>query len=341
VSIQIRLNDYPTTPLYNIKAVVQATNISPSTLRAWERRYQMCQPQRSNSGYRLYSERDVAVIRWLKAQVDAGMSISQAVAWLDKLADDAHGLESAVLPVPNGQMPNESLLIATPPRLTQAREYSVLQQELMKALLNYNEEDAEIVLSEAFAIYTVEEVGENILTPVLVDIGERWHRGELSITNEHYATSYLQQRLAALLRAVPNGTGGPLIWVGCAPGELHETGALLLTIYLRRHGYQVHYLGQNIPLDDLEKEVKKLQPAMLLFSASGINSARELEKMATVLTEMQPPRPMLGYGGQIFNRNTELRNTIPGVYMGATAVEAVDMLGSLLNDGAWKNTKTR
>ena len=85
VNTNIRLSDYATTPLYNIKAVVQATGISPSTLRAWERRYHMCSPQRSESGYRLYSDRDVAIIRWLKSQVDAGMAISQAVAWLDSL----------------------------------------------------------------------------------------------------------------------------------------------------------------------------------------------------------------------------------------------------------------
>ena len=95
----IRLNEYSTAPLYNIKAVVQSTSISPSTLRAWERRYNMCKPQRSESGYRLYSDRDVAVIRWLKAQVDAGMSISQAVAWLQSLTEEQGG-EHDERPVP-------------------------------------------------------------------------------------------------------------------------------------------------------------------------------------------------------------------------------------------------
>ena len=101
---EIRLNDFATTPLYNIKAVVQATNISPSTLRAWERRYNMCQPQRSDSGYRLYSDRDIAIIRWLKAQVDAGMSISQAVAWLQTLIDESPNGQTVALPDPTGRV---------------------------------------------------------------------------------------------------------------------------------------------------------------------------------------------------------------------------------------------
>ncbi len=98
VNTDLRLGDFATTPLYNIKAVVQATNISPSTLRAWERRYHMCRPQRSESGYRLYSERDVAIIRWLKTQVDAGMAISQAVAWLESIVAEAENQDDAVLP---------------------------------------------------------------------------------------------------------------------------------------------------------------------------------------------------------------------------------------------------
>jgi DNA-binding transcriptional MerR regulator len=91
--------------LYNIKAVVQTTGISPSTLRAWERRYNIARPQRSESGYRLYSERDIAVIRWLKTQLDAGMSISQAVAWLGNITASTGKQEEIVLPLANNNPP--------------------------------------------------------------------------------------------------------------------------------------------------------------------------------------------------------------------------------------------
>ena len=217
----IRLDEYSTTPLYNIKAVVQSTNISPSTLRAWERRYNMCQPQRSESGYRLYSDRDVAIIRWLKMQVDAGMAISQAVTWLQNLIDLAPTASQApVLPEPMGGLES-----ARPQRSLELANVSVLQQRLLHALLAYQEDGAEAVLAHAFALYSIEQVGEEVIMPVLVEIGDRWHRGLLSVTREHYATNYLIQRLAALLRTVPNATNTPLIWVGCAPDEQHEIGA--------------------------------------------------------------------------------------------------------------------
>lgn len=335
VSTGLRLSDYATTPLYNIKAVVQATGISPSTLRAWERRYRVARPQRSESGYRLYSERDITVIRWLRAQVDAGMSISQAVAWFQKIVEEATGLEHAVLPAASGNT-TATLHDLLSPSLGQhrarVRDFESLQRDLLAALLTFDENDAEIVVAEAFAMYPVEQVGEHLFMPVLVELGERWHRGELSVTGEHYASNYLIQRLGTLLRSIPNGVGGPLIWVGCAPGELHEVGALLLGIYLRRSGYRVHYLGQNLPVDDFTAEVKRQQPAVILFSASTRDSAQELAKVTTQLSQNGASTTLVGYGGQIFLRHPELRSAIPGVYMGASAQEAVEQIDALLQN---------
>ena len=328
----LHLSDYATTPLYNIKAVVQATGISPSTLRAWERRYNMCRPQRSESGYRLYTERDVAIIRWLKAQVDAGMAISQAVSWLEKLAQEAGGLEQAVLPGPAGGAPLDKRPLASGFRHTQVRNFEALQQDLLQALLAFDEEKAGLVVAEAFAMYPVEQVGENLFMPVLVEVGERWSRGEVSVTTEHFISNYLIQRLAALLRALPNAGEGPLIWVGCAPTELHEVGALLLGIYLRRSGYRVHYLGQSLPAENLAGEVQRHHPAVLLLSASTQPAADELAKFSEQLAHLDPPAPVLGYGGQIFNRLPELRAHVAGTFMGKNAQEAVQHVEDILLD---------
>ena len=85
------LERYSDFPLYNTKAVVQQTGIPAPTLRAWERRYTFLLPGRADNSYRRYSERDIAMIRWLKERVDAGMSISQAIALFRHL-DEEHNL---------------------------------------------------------------------------------------------------------------------------------------------------------------------------------------------------------------------------------------------------------
>ncbi len=328
----IRLRDYPTIPLYNIKAVVQATGITSSTLRAWERRYQVTQPQRSESGYRLYSDRDIALIRWLKSQVDAGMAISQAVAWLETLSDQAKGLEHVQLPESNDAKPERMTPVT---HHLAKRDYIGLQQELLQALLQLNDTVAEQILAEAFSLYPIEHVGEKIIVPVLVEIGERWHQGKINIAHEHFATAYLQQRLAAILRTVPTAGSKALIWIGCAPSEEHEIGALLLTIYLRRAGYQAQYLGKNIPVKDFMENVEEHRPTMILLSATTHKAALQLVHLTQALSELDGHRPIIGYGGQIFRRETELRNIVTGIYMGDTALEAVDSTNELLGQVTW------
>jgi MerR family transcriptional regulator, light-induced transcriptional regulator len=326
----IRLADYPATPLYNIKAVVQATGISPSTLRAWERRYQVCQPQRTDSGYRLYSDRDVAIIRWLKTQVDAGMAISQAVSWLDTLTEEVAALEMVTLPGVNGKQ-NAPMTIASSRRI-ELRTSTVLMVELLEALLQFDEPAAEQVLSEAFGIYSLEQVGETIIAPAMIEIGDRWHRGELSVTVEHYVTNFLLHRLAILLRTANHSPGGQLIWVACPPSEQHEMGALLLVLYLRRAGHQVRYIGKDMPMNDFLREVQRESPTLVLFSASMIDSAFELATLTANLANLEPYAPIIGYGGRVFKQNPELRRSITGVYMGDTAYEAVESTAELLRN---------
>lgn len=327
MSTPIQLIEYPNVPLYNIKAVVQATGVTSSTLRAWERRYQVCQPKRSESGYRLYSERDIATIRWLKSQVEAGMAISQTVSWLETLTGEAQGVENVALPQGTTSAPAH---YSTPvARHLPLRNYAYLQQELLIALLKYNESRAEAVLAEAFSLYPVEIIGENVITPMLVEIGERWQRGEISVTVEHYISNYLLQRLAALLRAASSTSKGELIWVGCAPGEQHEIGALLLTLYLRRAGYHTQYIGKDLPIEDLLGEIQRQRPKLVLFSISLPEAVSGLQRLATLLATYDMECPIIGYGGRAFCQHPELREHIAGIYMGNTAYEAIENIHTL------------
>src|SRR5512142_2768887 len=80
--------DLPDEPKYTIKNVATQTGIRPVTLRAWERRHEVLNPHRADNRYRLYSERDVAILRWLKNRVDGGISISSAVNELRSLTSN-------------------------------------------------------------------------------------------------------------------------------------------------------------------------------------------------------------------------------------------------------------
>ncbi|MCW5851284.1 MAG: MerR family transcriptional regulator [Anaerolineae bacterium] len=303
-----------TTPVFNIKAVRQATDVLASTLRAWERRYGILEPQRTESGYRLYSERDIAVIRWLKHKLAEGMTIGQAAALLE-----------ASLPgrgISHPQWP----LVETPPLVE-------LRDAVRDALLDLDETAANQGLSDAFSRFPIETVCLNLLAPILRDIGERWYSGEASIAQEHFASHWTRQKILGLMAATPYRTAGRLIITASAPTDQHEIGILLIALFLQRAGYAVLHLGANLAADGLGETLSHLRPALLLISATHLEAAQHIPAIAREIERMAEPRPMLGYGGQVFNHSPELRAQTPGVFLGRDAGDVVATVERLMRGG--------
>ncbi len=312
-------------PIYNIKAVVEATGLPAATLRAWERRYGALSPGRTASGYRLYSGRDIVILKWLKARVDEGMNISQAIHLLTLKRPLQHPL----------QRPHEAAGSANAvqhSRPLQAPRES--RDALLSALIRYDEGLADRVLEEAFAVYGVELVAESILAPAMVRLGDMWHEGRVSTSTEHFASNYLRRKLDAIVNAVPQSNSGPLVVLGCAPGDWHELGLLLIHLMLRRRHVNTIYLGQNVPADQFVEEMAQLKPALIVMAATTAESAAGMAAMAQAIQGMQRPQPVFAFGGRIFNVDPALRARVPGVFLGETAREGVEQIMTLLSRGA-------
>jgi len=313
MTAELRPNSYDNTPIFTIKTVVQETDIAPATLRAWERRYGVLSPGRSEGGYRLYSERDIAILRWLKQQVDAGVAISRAVALLE-IRHPGGAVEMAPAS-PRAGLP------------AGARSPVAISDDLLDALLAFDEARADALVSEAFAIYPVEQVAEEILTPTLVEVGERWHRGEATVVQEHFATAVLRRRLSVMFHAYDQPATGPLAITGAAPTEWHDVGILLVSLALRRNGWRVIYLGQNVPADQLQQEIRKLHPDLVCLSATTREGAAELAHVYEAVIALPAPRPRLVFGGRAFNLAPNLRNHFAGAYVSASARDLIAALG--------------
>jgi MerR family transcriptional regulator, light-induced transcriptional regulator len=310
MSEEARLNNYDDAPVYTIKTVVQETGIPPATLRAWERRYGVLSPGRSDGGYRLYSERDIAILRWLKTQVDMGVSISRAVALLEMRHQAGEEPELKAT-----RAAAEGAALAS----TGARGPEAIVEELTETLLGFEELRVEAILNEAFALYPVETVAEDIIAPALVEIGEMWHRGEASIVQEHFATAILRRRLTALFHAYAQPAAGPLAITGSGPAEWHDVGILLVSLVLRRVGWRVIYLGQNVPAHHLSLEIARLKPTVVCLSAATLESADALQEVYDSVRTLSEPRPRLIFGGRAFNIHPELRSRFPGTFVADTA----------------------
>jgi methanogenic corrinoid protein MtbC1 len=298
--------------MYNTKAVVRETDVPADTFRAWERRYGVPQPHRTEGGHRLYSERDIAIIRWLRDRTAEGMNISQAVRLLQNSDSSASDTSS-------------SNAIQLEPRALQR-----LQNELLESMMHFDGAHAEQLMAEAFALYPFEEVLLQLIEPLMVEIGDRWHRGEVSVAIEHFTTQLVRRKLSGLLSAFePVTTRGTAI-VACAPGELHDIGVLFVALFLMRRNWHVIYLGPQVPQHDLLETVRDVQPQLVCLAASLADTAQQLIDVATRLQESEP-QVCVGFGGRIFNIDANLRTAMPGIYLGQNAREVVSTVTKLFN----------
>jgi DNA-binding transcriptional MerR regulator len=318
-------NHSPLTPVYNIKAVSQMVGLLPVTLRAWERRYGLPSPQRGDQGYRLYSEQDLDTLRWLKSQIDAGLSISRAVEYLHELrgsGQDPIIPQAAQLEI-TPEPPNDSFLSASPsPR--------ALSHELLMRLTSFDESNASDIMRRAFALYSVDQVLMEVVTPALVRIGELWHEGKMPIATEHYASQFCMQHLMGMLAASAAPAHPGLILAACAPGETHQIGLLMLVVMLRWRGWNVKYLGPDLKLDGLAEALAPLHPSVLLFTATRPEAANRLLDLPQVLENFSAPKPLVILGGLAF-QTMRLPDHVPAIYINLSPAETVKAIENLVN----------
>jgi DNA-binding transcriptional MerR regulator len=287
-------------PLLNLKAVVEQTGIAAHTLRAWERRYGLPDPQRSAGGQRLYSQRDVDTIRWLSDRRDEGLAISHAVDMPRRLSSRGQD------PVSPSPLPREN---REPPR----GAISELCGRWTSACIGFDEESAEQILNEAFAEFGVELTALHVLQRGLARIGSLWYTGEASVQQEHFATELATRRVVSLMATAPAPTQSSRLVIACPPEEEHAFCLLLSSLLLRRRGWQVLYLGANVPLARMTDTLAAYRPEMVLSAAQRLPTANALLDLARLLAGSGTP---LGYGGWIFNRAPTLRQRIPGHFLG-------------------------
>ncbi len=309
-------NKPDTTPVYNLKVVIHETGIKPDTVRAWERRYGLPQPQRTAGGHRLYSDRDIALIKWLMARQQEGMSISKAVKLYRTLAAEGKDpLVQAETAVSTPTLPDDATL-------------NDLRQNWINACLQFDEETAETTLTQAFALYPPLIVCNEILLKGMADIGNRWYQNQATVQQEHFASALAMRRLHALVAAAPRPTRAGRALIGCPAGEEHTLPPLLLTLMLRHQGWDVLYLGANVPIARLESTIETTNPRLVIFTAQQLHTAASLRETAEFVQQTNIP---LAFGGRIFNLIPQLRQHIPGHFLGETINESVATAHQLLH----------
>ena len=216
--------------------------ISPELLRAWERRYGLLRPTRSEGGFRLYSTADEQRVRRMLALQQQGLSPAVAARTVAGESDGVGGA-SAALPA------------------------EALRQALAEALDRFDEAAANRAFDRALGMLTIDTLLREIVLNYLADLGERWSAGLASVAQEHFATNVLRGRLLGLARDWGQG-GGPLALLACPPGELHDLGIICFGLALRARGWRIAFLGADTPVDTLKHTADNLHPELVVLTAT-------------------------------------------------------------------------
>jgi DNA-binding transcriptional MerR regulator len=213
------------------------TGVSPDLLRAWERRYGLLRPARTDGGFRLYGEDDVRRVAAMRAHLARGLSAAEAA-------------RLAVTDPPAG-----AALVDRP------------GDALAERLELFDEAGAHALLDSLLASLTLETVLRDAVLPALAAIGDRWERGEVSVAQEHFASALLRGRLLGLARRWGAG-GGPHALLACPPGELHDLGLIAFGLALRGEGWRITYLGPDTPVETIADAARTVEADVVVVAGT-------------------------------------------------------------------------
>jgi DNA-binding transcriptional MerR regulator/methylmalonyl-CoA mutase cobalamin-binding subunit len=253
---------------YSIKAVALATGVSVETLRAWERRYRVVEPRRDASGHRIYTGDDIARLRRLRETTDRGHAIGR----IAHLSDAELNL---LLADRQADHPNSAAAQA-------------LAMRILAAVEKYDLDDCDQAVAMAFALLPVGDVVSEVLSPVLHEVGERWHRGEFSVGQERLISSSVRRQISGLLNTYNSTAKGATVVFATLAGEPHELGILMYAAIAASRKLRACYLGADLPPDEIANFARQVHAAAVAVS---IVLPENLELVAEKLKSLRGALP--------------------------------------------------
>ncbi len=262
---------------HRIHRVAKLTGLTRDLIRVWERRYGLVQPSRSANRYRIYSDEDVALLRFLKSEQEKGRSIGDLAA---------EGRELLMMRMRTAPTPSAPI-----------QPFERLLDDLIAVLDPLDRAEFERRLNGAVAVIPFEDALQRVLLPLQRRIGELWHQGRLNVAVEHYVTKLIQQKLFSVMNQLPLNDNGPRVVVGCPAGEFHELGAQAVAYQCAMRGCQIYYLGPNVPMTDLQTFCQRVGPDLVLLSITEYRTDEEAQRFLRALESIATAWPV-AIGGQ-------------------------------------------
>ncbi|KIK83614.1 MerR family transcriptional regulator [Pseudomonas koreensis] len=251
--------------LFPIREVSRLTGVNPVTLRAWERRYGLIQPTRTESGHRLYSMTEIERVRSIVDWIDRGVAVSKVGKILAKTE------------------PLKVLAHIIPDDLVQA-DYAQWQQQVQVAVSAFDDRALDQVYNQIFSSYSLSVVFQDILMPLWLQMLQRQDAfGQTSewLFFDGFLRARVLQRIVALRGAQPRK-----VIVSALAGQCRELELLVAALFLSGNDAGVRVLTTGQPFDELALVCERIKPqALVLFSnhAPTADLPRRLNRLALSL----------------------------------------------------------
>jgi methanogenic corrinoid protein MtbC1 len=285
---------------YKIAQVERITGVGVHTLRAWERRYGVPEPDRSGGRQRMYSLADIELINRMRRLSEQGVPLTRAAE-----------LARREMAERGGRTLSDGLV-----------------GRLFTALMSWDEAAASSAWMDALETFDIQTTFDRVVVPLLRDVGNAWHDGTVSVAQEHFASNFVRARLDLLSRQVTPVAGAPLVLLACMEGEHHELGLLMLAVMVRFSGLRTIYLGQDVPDDALLRTAEDAQPNVLAVNAGTTAGAQRLLPLLPRIRAAAPLTEVV-YGGGGFDSDATARQLEGASYGGADLGSAVLLINQL------------
>ena len=230
---------------YSIKDIEKLSGIKAHTLRIWEKRYNLLEPKRSTTNIRYYDDDDLKRILNVALLNRSGYRISQiACLGVEELNVKINSLYK-------DNRKNESGI-----------------DNLILSMIEVDERKFEKVLNTEIMKFGFEETVISTLYPFFEKIGILWQTGTVNAAQEHFISNLVRQKIIVAIDGILEKTepNGKHFLLFLPEGELHELGLLFYHYLLKKRGHKITYLGQSVPIEDVQQVGKLISPDFIITS---------------------------------------------------------------------------
>ena len=269
---------------FSMKVVSNRTGLSAHAIRAWERRYGAVSPSRDTNNRRFYSESDIERLTMLKLATDAGFPIGQIANYSeDELKEILDTLNVIELPV------NTENALSEGPKLSSVTSFEHYIDSFISATEQMDSKALENILVKAETEFGINSLIENVLIPLLSQIGELWRNGELRIANEHMASHVIRTYLGSVLGSHNTNPKAPGIVVSTPVDQWHDLGSLITAVIASTEGWNVQYLGSSLPAEEISGAAQHSGSTVvalsLIYPSGDPMVIQELKKLRRSLSD--------------------------------------------------------